>query len=194
MTPRSQPATVCLQVSVWRVRPASSVPPKVWPSLLDSAQQVISVRWAPQSQTPQTIQLDLCVHLGLSASGVQRLVRCWASRLLSKSIVKISLWTLFQTLHPTLGGFYVPFFYALGDCLPGFHCNWGSSRADETLCPAGFFCPSGTPVPLPCPAGTFSTKAGNTQQDNCTSCTSGYYCEGCGFYLGSYLKQLESLL
>ncbi|XP_075892173.1 uncharacterized protein LOC142895201 [Nelusetta ayraudi] len=67
-----------------------------------------------------------------------------------------------------------------GDCLAGFYCNWGSSRADETLCPAGFFCLRATPVPLPCPAGTFSTKAGNTHQDNCTSCTPGYYCKAEG--------------
>lgn len=77
--------------------------------------------------------------------------------------------------------FFFFFFNALGDCLAGFYCNWGSSRADETLCPAGFFCPRATPVPLPCPPGTFSTKAGNTHQDNCTSCTPGYYCKGCAF-------------
>ena len=67
---------------------------------------------------------------------------------------------------------------ALGDCWAGFYCDWGSSRADEALCPAGFFCPSGTPVPMPCPAGTFSSETGNTHQNNCTTCTPGYYCQG----------------
>ncbi|TMS07192.1 Signal peptide, CUB and EGF-like domain-containing protein 1 [Larimichthys crocea] len=65
-----------------------------------------------------------------------------------------------------------------GDCWTGFYCDWGSSRADEALCPAGFFCPSGTRVPMPCPAGTFSSEMGNTHQDNCTTCTPGYYCQG----------------
>ncbi|XP_036928145.1 uncharacterized protein LOC119004899 isoform X4 [Acanthopagrus latus] len=67
-----------------------------------------------------------------------------------------------------------------GDCLAGFYCDWGSSRADEALCPAGFFCPSGTPVPMPCPAGTFSSETGNMHQDNCTTCTPGYYCNAEG--------------
>uniref|UniRef100_A0A3Q3IVN5 Uncharacterized protein n=1 Tax=Monopterus albus TaxID=43700 RepID=A0A3Q3IVN5_MONAL len=65
-------------------------------------------------------------------------------------------------------------------CLQGkraFYCDWGSSRADQVMCPAGFFCPSGTPVPLPCPAGTFSSQTGNIHQENCTVCTLGYYCQ-----------------
>ncbi|XP_034024625.1 multiple epidermal growth factor-like domains protein 6 [Thalassophryne amazonica] len=67
-----------------------------------------------------------------------------------------------------------------GDCLSGFFCDWGSSRADQTLCPVGFFCPRGTPVPLPCPAGTFNPLTGNAHQDNCTTCPRGYYCQGEG--------------
>ncbi|GLD57311.1 zonadhesin-like isoform X1 [Lates japonicus] len=67
-----------------------------------------------------------------------------------------------------------------GDCWAGFYCGWGSSRADQALCPAGFFCPSGTPVPMPCPAGTFSSETGNTHQDNCTTCTPGSYCQAEG--------------
>ncbi|KAF7668979.1 hypothetical protein LDENG_00271770 [Lucifuga dentata] len=64
-----------------------------------------------------------------------------------------------------------------GDCWAGFYCDWGSSRADQALCPAGFFCPSGTPAPLPCPAGTFSSETGSIHQDNCTACIPGYYCQ-----------------
>lgn len=66
----------------------------------------------------------------------------------------------------------------LGDCLAGFYCDWGSSRADQALCPAGFFCPSGTPDPVPCPAGAYSSETGNTHQNNCTICTPGYFCQG----------------
>ncbi|XP_055369802.1 uncharacterized protein si:ch211-286b4.4 [Betta splendens] len=64
-----------------------------------------------------------------------------------------------------------------GDCWPGFYCDWGSSRADRALCPAGSFCPGGTPVPVPCPAGTYGPDTGNAHQDNCSTCTAGYYCE-----------------
>ncbi|XP_033971267.1 zonadhesin-like [Trematomus bernacchii] len=67
-----------------------------------------------------------------------------------------------------------------GDCWPGFYCDRGSSRADNAFCPAGFFCPSRTPVPMPCPAGTFSSAIGNTHQNNCTSCSPGYYCQDAG--------------
>ncbi|XP_029964586.1 platelet endothelial aggregation receptor 1-like [Salarias fasciatus] len=64
-----------------------------------------------------------------------------------------------------------------GDCWAGFYCDWGSSKADQTLCPAGFFCPGGTAAPIPCPAGTFSSQTGNTNQGNCTTCTPGHYCQ-----------------
>ncbi|KAM8904697.1 uncharacterized protein AB9W97_008232 isoform 6-T6 [Spinachia spinachia] len=63
-----------------------------------------------------------------------------------------------------------------GDCWAGFYCGWGSNRADTAPCPAGFFCPRGTLVPIPCSAGTFSSETGNIHQDNCTTCTPGYYC------------------
>ncbi|XP_034557340.1 zonadhesin [Notolabrus celidotus] len=64
-----------------------------------------------------------------------------------------------------------------GECWAGFYCSWGSIRADEVLCPAGFFCPGRTPFHVPCPAGTFSSSTGNTHQENCTTCTSGYFCQ-----------------
>ncbi|CAF97492.1 unnamed protein product [Tetraodon nigroviridis] len=72
-----------------------------------------------------------------------------------------------------------------GNCWAGFYCNLGASRPDETLCPTGSFCPSGTPDPVPCPAGTFSSNVGNSHQDNCTICPPGHYCEGlceAGYY------------
>lgn len=31
---------------------------------------------------------------------------------------------------------------------------------------------------MPCPAGTFSSETGNKHQDNCTTCSPGYYCKG----------------
>ncbi|XP_023817540.1 zonadhesin-like isoform X2 [Oryzias latipes] len=64
-----------------------------------------------------------------------------------------------------------------GDCWAGFYCAWGSSKADGTLCPAGFFCPNGTKNPIPCPAGTFTSEMGSTDQGNCKTCLPGYYCQ-----------------
>ncbi|KAK1786529.1 hypothetical protein P4O66_017651 [Electrophorus voltai] len=67
-----------------------------------------------------------------------------------------------------------------GDCSPGYYCNWGSSSPDQTLCPAGFFCPTGTDRPIACGAGTFSSVMGNSVRDNCEPCPAGYYCQGEG--------------
>ncbi|XP_053729819.1 SCO-spondin isoform X1 [Synchiropus splendidus] len=73
-------------------------------------------------------------------------------------------------------GLFCKLGHVAGDCWAGHYCNRGSSRPDQALCPAGFFCPVGTPAPVPCPAGTFSSVAGNTREENCTACSPGFYC------------------
>ncbi|XP_042813145.1 signal peptide, CUB and EGF-like domain-containing protein 3 [Panthera tigris] len=40
-------------------------------------------------------------------------------------------------------------------------------------CPQGHFCPSGTSLPHPCPAGSYSNLTG---QASCFPCPAGYYC------------------
>ncbi|KAF3847745.1 hypothetical protein F7725_020773 [Dissostichus mawsoni] len=83
-----------------------------------------------------------------------------------------------------------------GSCASGFLCLMGATVPNPTdnktgsLCPPGTFCQQGlragdcwpgrTPVPMPCPAGTFSSEIGNTHQNNCTPCTPGYYCQDAG--------------
>ena len=45
-------------------------------------------------------------------------------------------------------------------------------------CPAGYYCPEGTPLATkyPCPAGTYGPDLYYESIDNCTSCDPGFYC------------------
>ena len=53
-----------------------------------------------------------------------------------------------------------------GPCDPGYICLSGAYTSTPTdgitgqICPAGGFCPEGSFVSLPCPAGTFSNTSG----------------------------------
>ncbi|KAL0973027.1 hypothetical protein UPYG_G00197910 [Umbra pygmaea] len=67
-----------------------------------------------------------------------------------------------------------------GACSPGFFCDWGSSSAEQALCPAGHFCPREARTPVPCPAGTYNAEQGNSHKNNCTLCPAGYFCQGEG--------------
>ncbi|KAL7831753.1 hypothetical protein AOLI_G00293010 [Acnodon oligacanthus] len=77
-------------------------------------------------------------------------------------------------------GVYCQLGVRTGDCSPGYYCDWGSSSPEQRLCPAGFFCPSGTEKPITCAAGTFSSVMGNSERENCEPCPAGYYCQGDG--------------
>ncbi|KAM4702881.1 uncharacterized protein WCC33_011421 [Rhinophrynus dorsalis] len=48
------------------------------------------------------------------------------------------------------------------------------------LCPVGYFCPSGTGIPIPCPSGTFSNRLSLSMESQCTACPPGYYCDSVG--------------
>ncbi|WAR26196.1 hypothetical protein MAR_011900 [Mya arenaria] len=41
-----------------------------------------------------------------------------------------------------------------------YYCEIGSNRSTEHLCPAGSYCPAGSPAPTPCPAVTLSNTQG----------------------------------
>ena len=60
-------------------------------------------------------------------------------------------------------------------CLAGI----GSSGGPKS-CPAGFYCPPGTPrsEKYPCLPGTYSPKEENSIPENCTDCDAGFYCTG----------------
>lgn len=44
-------------------------------------------------------------------------------------------------------------------------------------CPHGSYCPSGTPVPLPCLTGTFNNQTGLEHDHQCTPCSPGMFCQ-----------------
>ena len=67
-----------------------------------------------------------------------------------------------------------------GNCTASFYCNDSSTVPDQFDCPVGHFCPSGTGIPVPCPAGKFSGTPKNTRLEDCRDCTPGSYCAGTG--------------
>ncbi|KAG7471369.1 hypothetical protein MATL_G00123830 [Megalops atlanticus] len=53
----------------------------------------------------------------------------------------------------------------------GLLSHWARRRG--RICPAAHYCPSGSAVPVPCPAGTYTNLSGQAQ---CSRCPAGYYC------------------
>lgn len=45
------------------------------------------------------------------------------------------------------------------------------------LCPSGYFCPSGTGYPLPCPVGSLSIARGLRGVEECPPCPPGLFCD-----------------
>ena len=44
------------------------------------------------------------------------------------------------------------------------------------ICPAGFYCQTGTAEPRACPPGTFNPTPGIIAESDCLPCTGGFYC------------------
>lgn len=72
-----------------------------------------------------------------------------------------------------------------GECEQGYFCTTSAtSNTPDTLdlqnrfgpCPAGFYCPPGSPYPIPCPQGTYSNIPKSTSIDACNLCDAGMYC------------------
>jgi len=65
-----------------------------------------------------------------------------------------------------------------GDIDAGYFCYGGCSTSSDPAnkCPAGFYCPSGTPRPVPCPAGRFRATQQGAVLNDCGLCTPGKYC------------------
>ena len=66
-----------------------------------------------------------------------------------------------------------------GPCDVGYYCPTGqnSSRPAHLFCPAGHFCPLGSPRYQLCASGTYQPRAG---QGGCTLCPGGYFCDPSG--------------
>ncbi|NXV42397.1 WBC30 protein, partial [Uria aalge] len=51
------------------------------------------------------------------------------------------------------------------------------------VCPAGAYCPPGSPLPIPCPPGTYSNMSGLRsiqEAGSCKPCPAGMYCSVAG--------------
>ncbi|XP_040546472.1 zonadhesin-like isoform X6 [Gallus gallus] len=71
-----------------------------------------------------------------------------------------------------------------GPCKAGFYC-WGraltalpTDGVTGDVCPAGAYCPPGSPLPIPCPPGTYSNVSGLRSLGQCLDCPPGLYCDG----------------
>ena len=83
-------------------------------------------------------------------------------------------------------GFYCPLDTTTADhkerlfqCPAGLFCGNGTDhvpQADQHACAAGYYCPTATPAPVPCPVGYYSNIAGLASMVECTPCDPGYYC------------------
>ncbi|ETO67181.1 hypothetical protein F444_15794 [Phytophthora nicotianae P1976] len=65
-----------------------------------------------------------------------------------------------------------------GTCYNGTYCPAGSDSepALETdACPPGYYCPTATPSPIICPAGTYSNLTGQDTMSDCTPTPAGYF-------------------
>ncbi|RUS80922.1 hypothetical protein EGW08_011303, partial [Elysia chlorotica] len=73
------------------------------------------------------------------------------------------------------------------DCDAGYFCEGGSdSRAPASNhpvytqngeCIVGHYCPEGTTIMIPCPAGTIRNSTGGRAETDCLPCPGGYYCD-----------------
>jgi len=59
-------------------------------------------------------------------------------------------------------------------CPEGYYCLEGISDYSSTPCPAGFYCPVGTYIPLPCSVGMYCNGLQNAKPTGL--CKVGYYC------------------
>ena len=84
-----------------------------------------------------------------------------------------------------------PGYYCLTDgleaptnsCRSGYYCTLSAQVSDPTdnttgnVCPKGHYCPEGSFSPVACPLGTYYNYVGNTQKEDCVSCTAGQFCD-----------------
>ncbi|KAF4141759.1 hypothetical protein GN958_ATG09004 [Phytophthora infestans] len=65
-----------------------------------------------------------------------------------------------------------------GTCYNGTYCPAGSDSEpalEMDACPPGYYCPTATPSPVICPAGTYSNFTGQDSMSDCTPTPAGYF-------------------
>ena len=60
-----------------------------------------------------------------------------------------------------------------GLCPAGFTCGGGADGVEPVACPEAHYCPAGSSVALPCPAGTFGNASGLQSSRSATTVLSG---------------------
>ena len=63
-----------------------------------------------------------------------------------------------------------------GLCPAGFTCGGGQEGVEPVACPEAHYCPEGSSVALPCPAGSYGAASGLQAEQECTVCPAGTYC------------------
>ncbi|KAJ8397174.1 hypothetical protein AAFF_G00440080 [Aldrovandia affinis] len=90
--------------------------------------------------------------------------------------------TMFPTQHKCPAGSWsersgLQFERECRACPRGWYCLPGAG-VPSGRCSSGHYCPEGTQYgsQYPCPPGTYSTKMGNEQREDCQFCPEGHYC------------------
>lgn len=65
------------------------------------------------------------------------------------------------------------------DCPEGNYCPISAGTTYQT-CTAGNYCPTKSANPTPCPEGTYTSKTGLKEEEQCLLCDPGSYCQGTG--------------
>jgi len=63
-------------------------------------------------------------------------------------------------------------------CPAGYYCLSGTAVPAD--CPRGYYCISGVAKPEPCPLGTYGNATGMRVDEDCVDCPAGHYCDGLG--------------
>ena len=63
-----------------------------------------------------------------------------------------------------------------GLCPAGFTCGGGQEGVEPVACPEAHYCPEGSSVALPCPAGSYGAASGLQAEQDCHSCPAGHFC------------------
>lgn len=68
---------------------------------------------------------------------------------------------------------------SISDCSvtpPGYYLDTYAATTSGTVCMAGYYCPSGTTQPIPCPIGTYNPSTQKSALSDCLACPAGLYC------------------